>query len=178
MFSGLSKIETLFAWLFNISFLALFECAVRCKINSSDWYICTSVKANNVLRSLLKSAFHLSELTGQTIPVGTIISLSIKTLQSDQSNPKYYARRRWFFSENSWQKPISFSNRLVGHWPARPVLTNGKRPLSKVKRQTSGKLKIPPNANKRSENNIFCSWAVRLGSSPVKFDVCSGPYGP
>ena len=75
-----------------------------------------------------KGAFHLSELTGQTISVAMIISLSIKTLQPDQSNPKYYARRRWFFSENSSQKPISFSNCLVGLWPARPVLTNGKRP--------------------------------------------------
>ena len=33
-------------------------------------------------------AFHLSELTGQTIPVAMIFSLSIKTLQPDQSNPK------------------------------------------------------------------------------------------
>ena len=31
-------------------------------------------------------AFHLSELTGQTIPVAMIISLSIKTLPPDQSN--------------------------------------------------------------------------------------------
>ena len=30
----------------------------------------------------------MSELTGQSIPVAMIISLSIKTLQPDQSNPK------------------------------------------------------------------------------------------
>ena len=35
-----------------------------------------------------KGAFHLSQLTGQTIPVTTIISLLIKTLQPDKSNPK------------------------------------------------------------------------------------------
>ena len=32
--------------------------------------------------------FYLSELTGQTIPVAMIISLLIKPLQPDQSNPK------------------------------------------------------------------------------------------
>ena len=35
-----------------------------------------------------KGAFHLSELTGQTIPVAMRIFLLIKTLQSDQSNPE------------------------------------------------------------------------------------------
>ena len=60
-------------------------------------------------------AFHLfpfpSELkTGQTLLVVTRISLLIKTIQPDQSNPKYYARKRWFFSKNSWEKPISLSN--------------------------------------------------------------------
>ena len=57
-----------------------------------------------------------------------IFSLLIKTLEPYQSNPKYYARRRWFFSKNSWKKPISFLNCLVGQWCGRPVLTNGKRP--------------------------------------------------
>ena len=32
--------------------------------------------------------FHLSELSGQTIPVVLRISLLIKTIQPDQSNPK------------------------------------------------------------------------------------------
>ena len=54
-----------------------------------------------------KGAFHLSELTGQTIPVVMRILLLIKTFQPDPSNPKYYARRRWFFSKNCWEKPIS-----------------------------------------------------------------------
>ena len=53
LFSRLSKIETLFAWLINISFLALFECAVRRMINSCDRYIYTCVKVNNILRCLL-----------------------------------------------------------------------------------------------------------------------------
>ena len=33
-------------------------------------------------------AFHLSELTGQTIPVVMRISLLIKSIQPDMSNPK------------------------------------------------------------------------------------------
>ena len=45
-----------------------------------------------------KGAFHLSELTGQSIPVVKRISLLIKTIQPDQSKPK---------------TPISFSNLLV-----------------------------------------------------------------
>ena len=36
----------------------------------------------------LKGAFHLSELTGQTIPVVMRISLLIKTIQPDMLNPK------------------------------------------------------------------------------------------
>ena len=35
-----------------------------------------------------QGAFHLSELTGQTLPVVMRISLLIKTIQPDQSNPK------------------------------------------------------------------------------------------
>ena len=35
-----------------------------------------------------KGAFQLSELTGQTIPVLMRISLLIKTIRPDQSNPK------------------------------------------------------------------------------------------
>ena len=35
-----------------------------------------------------KGAFHLPELTGQTIPIVMRISLLIKTIQPDQSNPK------------------------------------------------------------------------------------------
>ena len=35
-----------------------------------------------------KGAFHLPELTGQTIPVVMGISLLIRTIQPDQSNPK------------------------------------------------------------------------------------------
>ena len=39
-------------------------------------------------RILSKGAFHLPELTGQTIPVVMGNSLLIKTIQPDQSNPK------------------------------------------------------------------------------------------
>ena len=44
--------------------------------------------------------FHLSELTGQKIPVKMTISLLIKTIQS---NPKWHARRKWGFNKNSWK---------------------------------------------------------------------------
>ena len=40
-----------------------------------------------LVASLLRGAFHLSELIGQTIPILMRISLSIKTIQPDQSNP-------------------------------------------------------------------------------------------
>ena len=46
------------------------------------------------LHLLFWGAFHLSELTGQTIPVVMRISLLIKTIHPDQSNPKQCAARR------------------------------------------------------------------------------------
>ena len=59
----------------------------------------------------------MPELTGQTIPVVMRNSFLIKSIQPDQSNLEYYVRRVWFFSKNSWKKPISFqtdrSRRLV-----------------------------------------------------------------
>ena len=54
-------------------------------------------------------------MTGQTIPVVIRILLLIKTIQPDPSNPKYYARRRWFFSKNCWEKPISLSKCRTSH---------------------------------------------------------------
>ena len=62
---------------------------------------------------MTNGAFHLSDLTGQTIPVVMKISILIKIFQSDQSNPKQYA---FFFSKTSWKKPISYSKWLV--WPS------------------------------------------------------------
>ena len=63
--------------------------------------------------TLSKSAFHLSELTGQTIPV-VMSSLLIKTLQPDQSNPeiKYAPIKEMVFQQKLLEnfKPISFSN--------------------------------------------------------------------
>ena len=61
-------------------------------------------------------SFHLSELTGQPIPIVIRISLLIKTYHPDQTNPIYYAQRRWFFSKSSWKKPVSLAKCLV--WPA------------------------------------------------------------
>ena len=80
---------------------------------------------------ITKGAFHLSELTGQTIPVAMIISLLIKTLRPDlrRSVKSWIAcAKEMVFSKDSWKKPISFSNWPVGQWFGPPVLTNGKRP--------------------------------------------------
>ena len=58
---------------------------------------------------LFKGAFHLSELTIQTLPFVTRISLLIKTIQLHQANPKQCVGRRWFLNKNPWKKPISLS---------------------------------------------------------------------
>ena len=47
-----------------------------------------SKSATETVENSTKSAFHLSELTAQTILVVTRISLLIKTIQPDHSNPK------------------------------------------------------------------------------------------
>ena len=56
-----------------------------------------------------KGAFHLSDLTGQTIPTLMRISLLIKTIQPDESNPKIVCTKEMVFQQNSWKKPISLS---------------------------------------------------------------------
>ena len=45
-------------------------------------------RMNTQLNNYSKGAFHLSELSGQTLPVVMGISLLIKAIQADQSNPK------------------------------------------------------------------------------------------
>ena len=58
------------------------------------------------------------------------VSLSIKkNILQDQSNPKTHARSRWFFSKNSWGKPISISKWLVPPCSGRPILCFGKCPM-------------------------------------------------
>ena len=51
--------------------------------SSGEWW-----SENGELQSEPYSAFHLSELSGQTIPFVMRISLLIKTVQADQSIPK------------------------------------------------------------------------------------------
>ena len=51
-----------------------------------------------------KGAFHLSDLTGQTIPVALRILLLIKTVQTDQSNFKRYEQRRWVSIKKTFGK--------------------------------------------------------------------------
>ena len=46
------------------------------------------VHISECMHLIAMGAFHLSELTGQTIPVVTRISLLITTIQPDQSKPK------------------------------------------------------------------------------------------
>ena len=52
-------------------------------------------------------------LTSQTVPV-------VMTFQPDQSNPKSYARRRWFLSENPLEK-ADFICSLTGPAMVRPA---------------------------------------------------------
>ena len=67
-------------------------------------------------------------MTGQPISIVMRISFSTKANHPDQSNPKYYAQRRWFLSKTSWIKLILLPKCLVRPWSVRPVLTFGKRP--------------------------------------------------
>ena len=67
-----------------------------------------------------KAAFHLSELTDQPIPIVMRISLLIKTNHPHQSNPKYYAQQRWFFSKTSWKKAY-FTAKMSGPAIVRPA---------------------------------------------------------
>ena len=83
--------------------------------------------AGKLIREFIEDAFCLSELTGQTLPVVTRISLLIKTIQPDQSNPEQYARKRWVFKKKPLEK-ADFIFKLTGPAMVRPpVLTNGKR---------------------------------------------------
>ena len=51
-----------------------------------------------------KGAFHLSELTGQHIPIVMRISLLIKINHPNQSNPNYYAQQEMVFQQNLLEK--------------------------------------------------------------------------
>ena len=65
-------------------------------------------------------AFHLSELTDQSILIVMRISLLTKTNHPHQSNPKYYAQSRWFSSKTSWKTPVSFA-KMRGPAMVRPA---------------------------------------------------------
>ena len=57
----------------------------------------------------IMGAFQLSELTGQTHLEVMRISLLIKTIQPDLSNPTWRAGKRWFFGKNPWKTSIALS---------------------------------------------------------------------
>ena len=80
------------------------------------------------IKYVTKGAFHLSELTGQPIPIVMRIPLLIKTNHPDQSNPKYYAQRRWFSAKPLGKSLFHCQNVWFGHRSDRPVLRFGKRP--------------------------------------------------
>ena len=75
-----------------------------------------------------KAPFHLSELTGQHIPIVMRISLLIKTNHLDQSNPKYYAQKEMVFQQNLLEKAYFIVKMSGGPWSGSPVLTFGKSP--------------------------------------------------
>ena len=111
------RLETIFLWNTSSTLNDLCHGEVHIFFLGQSW---AKIKA--------KVAFHLSELTSQTIPVATIISVLIKTLQPDPSNPKIACTKDNVSQQKLFEKAISFSNWLVGQWSGRPVLTNGKRP--------------------------------------------------
>ena len=74
---------------------------------------------SSTLDASAKGAFHLSELTGQTIPVVMRILLLIKIFQPDPSNPKYHARRRWFSAKTVGKSLFHCKNAAPAMvWPA------------------------------------------------------------
>ena len=74
-------------------------------------------------------ALDLLELTGQTNPVATVISVLFKALQPDQSNPKEYARGKCFFQQKLLEKAY-FILKLTGRAMVRPASSDfWKAPL-------------------------------------------------
>ena len=71
------------------------------------------------LRMTSQGAFHVSELTGQAISVTMRISLLIKTIQPDQSNPVVYMKGM-VFNQKLLEKAY-FVPKMTGLamiWPA------------------------------------------------------------
>lgn len=60
-------------------------------------------------KAQLKGAFHLSDFPAKTIPVATIISLLIKTVLPDQSNP-IVCSKEMIFQQKPSEKAYYISN--------------------------------------------------------------------
>ena len=105
------------------------------KINSLTNISCMEPKT--------QGAFHLSQQIGQTICITMIISLSIKTFHTDQSNPKIIVcMREMVFQQKLFEKAY-FIFKLTGLATAWPASSNEwKAPsvflLSEVLRYLSG----------------------------------------
>ena len=76
--------------------------SLACSIAGSLVRISTSEPARGL--HWAKGAFHLSELTGQPIPIVMRISFLIKTNHPDKSNRKYYAQKEMVFQQNLLEK--------------------------------------------------------------------------
>ena len=77
-----------------------------------------------------KAPFHLSELTGQHVPIVMSIYLLIKTNHLEQSNPKYYAQKEMVFQQNLLEKAY-FIAKMSGQTMVRPASSDvWKAPLS------------------------------------------------
>ena len=61
----------------------------------------------------LKTPYHSSELVGQTNPVLRRIQLLIRTIQSYQFIPKWYARQIWVLVKTFW-KDQYFISQMIG----------------------------------------------------------------
>ena len=74
-----------------------------------------------------KGTFHLPELTGQSIPAIMEISLLIKTIQPDQTNPTEIVCTKWMHGLSA--KTLRKSQfHLLMDWSGQPILTDGKHP--------------------------------------------------
>ena len=105
------------------------------KYPRKQWWECPCKEMSRT-GLLTKGALHLSLRTDQPDH-----SRRKKNFLFNQNTParsvKSYivCTKELVFQQNSWRKPISFSNWLVRQWSGRPVLTNGKRPNKNVQVQ-------------------------------------------
>ena len=102
-------------------------------------------------------------MTGQPIPIVMRILFFMKTNHPDQSNPKYYAQRRWFFSKTSWKKPILLLKCLVrpassDFWKAPGVYKWPRRHVARLQRRLDESQIISVMRDRAQISRVRCDW--------------------